>query len=107
VALIAAAGLEPWVDFIFGLPGEHDADRAATRALIRELVDAHGARLDTHVFTPLPGTPLAAERSSPLDDETLALIEELVGRGRANGLRCFARVDPTVGDRRRPGGSGP
>jgi B12-binding domain/radical SAM domain protein len=99
VALIAAAGLEPWVDFIFGLPGESAADRAATRALIRELVDERGARLDTHVFTPLPGTPLAAERASPLDDETRALVEELVGRGRASGLRCFARIDHGVGAR--------
>lgn len=92
VELIAAAGFEPRVDFIFGLPDETDADRAATRELIERLIESHGARINTHVFAPLPGTPLAGRAPSPVDDATRVLLERILGQGRANHpLRDFAR----------------
>jgi radical SAM superfamily enzyme YgiQ (UPF0313 family) len=90
VALIAAAGLEPRVDFIFGLPDESEADRAATRELMRRLVESYGARINTHVFTPLPGTPLEGSTPAPVDELTRELLEQIIGRGRANHpLRDF------------------
>jgi radical SAM superfamily enzyme YgiQ (UPF0313 family) len=92
VATVAAAGLQPRVDFIFGLPGETDGDRARTRDLIRHLVAEYGVRIDTHVFTPLPGTPFAGAEPTVVDEQTRELVESLVGQGRANGFRCFARL---------------
>jgi len=77
------------VDFIFGLPGETDAERARTRDLIRHLTEAHGARINTHLFAPLPGTPLEHAAPSPVDSATRELLEEITGRGQANALRCF------------------
>src|SRR5690606_33417523 len=58
VALTVEAGMRPDVDFLFGLPGETDEDRALTIALA-ERITARGARVHTHAFMPLPGTPLA------------------------------------------------
>ncbi len=81
---ILDAGLRPVVDFIAGLPGETDEDRAETRATMRRLV-AMGATLHTHAFMPLPGTPLARCVASPVDPETRALILSLAGHGRQFG----------------------
>lgn len=99
VAMIAAAGLTPKVDFIFGLPEETDQDRALTRDLIRFLVQTYGARIDTHLFGPLPGTLLAAAVPSRVDAATLDLLAVITGKGHANALRCFrtSRLVATVG----------
>ena len=85
-AAIARAGLEPKVDFIFGIPGESDADRLATRELALHLVAEYGARIHAHLFEPLPGTPLASSPPSPLDPATRDLIAELAGRERLTGV---------------------
>jgi B12-binding domain/radical SAM domain protein len=84
VGLALAAGLEPSVDFIFGLPGETGADRDATRALVRDLAEA-GARVHAHAFLPLPGTPWARAPAGRLDPDTALLLERLASRGRAHG----------------------
>jgi len=68
VAAVAAtrrAGLKANVDFIFGLPGETEADQERTLALIRRLV-AMGARIHAHWFMPLPQTRFAASPPSAL-----------------------------------------
>lgn len=85
VDCIAAAGFIPAVDFIFGLPGESETDRRATRHLMRHLVERFGARINNHVFTPLPGTPLAGEPEGVVDHRTRKLAKELIGRGHAWG----------------------
>jgi B12-binding domain/radical SAM domain protein len=77
VAAIARAGLSPKVDLIFGLPGENDADRRATR----ELASVHA-----HLFEPLPGTPLAGAARSELDTATRDFLAELAGRERLTGV---------------------
>jgi B12-binding domain/radical SAM domain protein len=82
--LAVEAGLEPSVDLVFGLPGEEEPDRAATRALVLRLADL-GARVHAHAFMPLPGTPWAGEAARPLDAETRLLLERLASRGRAHG----------------------
>ncbi len=89
------AGFAPRVDFIFGLPGETDEDRRATRDLIEHLTSAWGVRVHAHVFTPLPGTPLWNATPSPVDDATKDLVEALRGRGLATG-------HPTDPDRLAP-----
>nr|NLI49670.1 TIGR04013 family B12-binding domain/radical SAM domain-containing protein [Propionibacterium sp.] len=79
-----AAGLVPNVDFIFGMPGETDADVAATLELIRELADA-GARVHTHAFLPLPGTPWRDRPPGVVAPEVRAELVRLTSRGRAYG----------------------
>jgi B12-binding domain/radical SAM domain protein len=88
VERIAAAGLEPRVDFIFGLPDETDEDRARTREVIRR-VGGLGACINAHLFAPLPGTPLARAAPGRVDPATLELLEELLGRGQCGSLACL------------------
>jgi B12-binding domain/radical SAM domain protein len=94
VELCARAGLRPRVDFIFGLPGESAEDRRLTRDLIRQLATEENARINTHVFSPLPGTPLAGAPPGRIDAETRELVEWLIGRGQANGISSFERRAP-------------
>ncbi|WP_242342461.1 TIGR04013 family B12-binding domain/radical SAM domain-containing protein [Anaeromyxobacter terrae] len=78
------AGLTPSVDFIFGLPGEMEDDRRATRAAMGRLAAA-GARVHAHAFMPLPGTPWAREPPGRLDAATQALLGRLAASGAAHG----------------------
>lgn len=91
VELIARAGLQPRVDLIFGLPGATSADAALTRQLILRICERFGARINAHKFTPLPGTSLADATPTAVDDETLALLDELTGRGQCAALPRLLR----------------
>ncbi len=82
--VVLAAGMKPIVDFICGLPGEDEADREATRALIRELASM-GAQVHTHAFMPLPGTPLRDAPPGQIDDATRRLLDTLASQGRHIG----------------------
>ena len=62
--IIKDAGLTPVVDFIFGLPGEHKEDQAATLECIRAII-AEGGKIRAHYFLPLPGTELAGTQPAP------------------------------------------
>ncbi|HEU4614959.1 MAG TPA: TIGR04013 family B12-binding domain/radical SAM domain-containing protein [Kofleriaceae bacterium] len=84
VALTVEAGLRPDVDFLFGLPGETDEDRAATIALA-ERIAARGARVHTHAFMPLPGTPLANAEPTPIAADLAESVQRLESRGAAYG----------------------
>jgi B12-binding domain/radical SAM domain protein len=84
VAFALEAGLTPSVDFIFGLPGEVEADRAETRALMSDLA-ATGAKIHAHAFMPLPGTPWARAEPGRIDLDTGALLERLASAGAAHG----------------------
>ena len=81
VEISVAAGFRPDVDFLFGLPGETDDDRAATLALA-ERITARGARVHSHAFMPLPGTPLAGAIPTAIAAEPIARLES---RGAAYG----------------------
>ncbi len=84
VALTVEAGMRPDVDFLFGLPGETEEDRAATIALA-ERITARGARVHSHAFMPLPGTPLAGSEPSPITDDVADTVARLESRGAAYG----------------------
>ncbi len=84
VRLAAGAGLVPYVDFIFGLPGEGDGDLRLSLDLARELAAA-GAMIHAHPFRPLPGTPWAAERARPVSPEVRRLLSELAARRSLHG----------------------
>jgi B12-binding domain/radical SAM domain protein len=83
-ALAVEAGFRPSVDFIFGLPGEEEADRAATRRQVARLARM-GARVHAHAFDPLPGTPWGRAPPGRIDAETAALLVRLSEGGRAYG----------------------
>jgi B12-binding domain/radical SAM domain protein len=82
--LAVEAGFEPSVDLIFGLPGEQEEDREATRSLARRLARL-GARVHAHAFMPLPGTPWAGAPPGPIDDASRLLLDQLASAGRAHG----------------------
>ena len=84
VALAVEHGFEPWVDFVFGFPGEDEADREATRAQLVRLAEA-GARVHAHAFMPLPGTPWQDAPPGEIDPATALLLDRLASAGRAHG----------------------
>src|SRR5207302_1418065 len=69
VRIALECGFTPNVDFILGLPGEEGADLAATVALMKKL-HALGARVHSHAFMPLPGTPFKDAPPARVDDAT-------------------------------------
>lgn len=83
-ALALEAGFRPSVDFIFGLPGEDEEDREATRRQMARLARM-GARVHAHAFDPLPGTPWARAPRGATDPATAALLARLRESGRAYG----------------------
>jgi B12-binding domain/radical SAM domain protein len=84
VRLGIAEGFRINVDMIFGMPGESPADAAASLQLARELADL-GARIHSHVFMPLPGTPWRDARPGDVDPETIREVSRLAQRGALYG----------------------
>ena len=82
--LTIAAGLRPNVDFIFGLPGETPPERQATIRLITRLTNM-GARVHSHTFMPLVGTPLAESPPGTVDEEMRHLLLRLQGTRQEHG----------------------
>ncbi len=78
-------GFTPVVDFIFGLPGETEEDQLDTLKLIKWLT-AKGARVHSHYFMPLPGTPLENLTPAPLSRHVDKIMGELALRGKATGV---------------------
>lgn len=79
-----AAGFRPDVDFLLGLPGETPEDRVASMLLAERLV-AMGARIHSHAFMPLPGTPLRDALPEPIEESTMLAMSRLESAGRAYG----------------------
>jgi B12-binding domain/radical SAM domain protein len=84
VRLCVRAGFRPNVDFLLGLPGETRDDRRASLALAAELVDL-GARIHSHAFMPLPGTPLRDREPSAIDPESALEMARMEARGAMYG----------------------
>jgi B12-binding domain/radical SAM domain protein len=84
VRLSVAAGFLPNVDFLLGLPGEAPDDARASLALAEELIDM-GARIHSHAFMPLPGTPLAGAEPAPIAPETALAMARMESRGAMYG----------------------
>jgi B12-binding domain/radical SAM domain protein len=84
VSLSVAAGFQPDVDFLLGLPGETPDDRVASMKLAEDLV-AMGARIHSHAFMPLPGTPLRDAVPEPIEEKTVLAMARLESKGRAYG----------------------
>jgi B12-binding domain/radical SAM domain protein len=84
VRLSVEAGFRPDVDFILGLPGEEESDRVLSMQLAERLV-AMGARVHSHAFMPLPGTPLRDATPAPIEPETMIAMARLESKGKAYG----------------------
>lgn len=84
VELTRAAGLTPHVDFMFGIPGETPRDREQTLALIERLVNL-GARIHSHAFMPLVGTPFAQSQPGVIEPATRQFLFRLQGNRSGHG----------------------
>jgi radical SAM superfamily enzyme YgiQ (UPF0313 family) len=84
VRLAIGAGFRPDVDFLVGTPGETREDRALSLGFAERLV-AMGARIHSHAFMPLPGTPLQARAPEPIEPEIVRAMERLESRGAMYG----------------------
>jgi len=84
VRIAVEHGFRPNVDFMFGMPGEDEADQEASLRLADELVDL-GARIHTHTFMPLPGTPWRDAAPAFIPVETMRRLDRLAQRGEAYG----------------------
>lgn len=84
VEMVTRAGLVASVDVIFGLPGETAADAKLTLDMMDRLV-AMGARIHSHTFIPLAGTPLATAPPGTVDRETRNALGRLAGKGKQFG----------------------
>lgn len=84
VELTVAAGFQPDVDFLLGLPGEEEHDRILSMRLAEKLVKM-GARIHSHAFMPLPGTPLRDATPATIEPETALAMARLESKGKAYG----------------------
>jgi B12-binding domain/radical SAM domain protein len=98
----AECGFVPNVDFILGLPGEAEEEIAQTVMLMRELARL-GARVHSHTFMPLPGTPFKDAPPGRVSAETDAALQALAGEGAAYGQwRRQMSIAEAISRRRRP-----
>lgn len=84
VSVAVAAGFTPDVDLLLGLPAETPADQSLTMSLATRLT-ALGARIHSHAFMPLPGTPLKDAAPSPIDPAIAAALTRLEGTSSTYG----------------------
>ncbi|WP_242659544.1 TIGR04013 family B12-binding domain/radical SAM domain-containing protein [Thermostaphylospora chromogena] len=114
VRIAVEHGFRPNVDFIFGMPGESARDQEASLKLAAELADL-GARIHTHTFMPLPGTPWRDAEPAFIPLSTMRELDRLAQRGDAYGhwrkqaehavrLAETAKAYPRRARRRRTGG---
>lgn len=80
VDLTLRAGLNASVDFIFGLPEETIEDRHLSIEMVDKLAKL-GARIHSHTFIPLPGTPLANSKAGTVDKSLARYLSKLANKG--------------------------
>jgi anaerobic magnesium-protoporphyrin IX monomethyl ester cyclase len=72
---IAAAGIRPSFNIIFGYPGETEKERRGSIALVMDICRKYpGAEFWTNIFTPYPGSPVM-ERAFELGIEVPKTLE--------------------------------
>jgi radical SAM superfamily enzyme YgiQ (UPF0313 family) len=77
--------IRPYVDVVFGMPGEDQDDRKTTLEAMESLFHSHGARMQLHHYIPLPGTPWYHRDPQPLDTATVRRIERMERAGMTRG----------------------
>jgi radical SAM superfamily enzyme YgiQ (UPF0313 family) len=89
----AGHGFRPYVDVMFGLPGETVQDRRLTLDAMEEHFHAWGAFMQLHHYLPLAGTPWYHLDPEPLDGITVRRIERMEKAGMTRG---WWRKGPSV-----------
>jgi B12-binding domain/radical SAM domain protein len=83
ISAVACAGKHGYkiiVDFMFGLPGEKDADMRESLSVMKEVVGM-GARIHPHIFAPLPQTAFENEPPGRISPFFLNAFDEFRRRG--------------------------
>ncbi|WP_048056122.1 TIGR04013 family B12-binding domain/radical SAM domain-containing protein [Pyrococcus sp. ST04] len=84
VELALEYGLEPVVDFIVGLPGESFESQRKSIELMKWIM-RKGGKVRAHYFMPLPGTPWARCKPSPLSEEMKKFLGRMAAEGKIEG----------------------
>ncbi|AEH23915.1 TIGR04013 family B12-binding domain/radical SAM domain-containing protein [Pyrococcus yayanosii] len=84
VELALEYGLEPVVDFIVGLPNETEESQRKSIELMKWIM-RKGGKVRAHYFMPLPGTPWARCKPSPLSDEMKKFLGKMAAEGKIEG----------------------
>lgn len=77
-------GFEPVVDFIVGLPNETEESQRKSIELMKWIM-AKGGKVRAHYFMPLPGTPWARCKPSPLSEEMKKFLGRMSAEGKIEG----------------------
>jgi len=80
VKITIDSGLKANVDFIFGLPKENEEDIKETAKVIEDLIKM-GAKIHSHIFTPLPGTPFENYSYGKIAKEIKTLLNKYIAKG--------------------------
>ncbi len=84
VDLAIEYGFVPYIDLIFGLPGETEEDIEETIKLMRYLAQ-RGCIIRGHTFMPLPGTPYEKAPPGKIHPKYIPVLEELARMRRLEG----------------------
>ncbi|WP_457751300.1 TIGR04013 family B12-binding domain/radical SAM domain-containing protein [Thermococcus sp.] len=77
-------GFEPVVDFIVGLPNESEESQRKSIELMKWIM-GKGGKVRAHYFMPLPGTPWARCKPSPLSEEMKKFLGRMAAKGKIEG----------------------
>ena len=77
-------GIEPVVDFIVGLPNESEESQRKSIELMKWIM-RKGGKVRAHYFMPLPGTPWAKCKPSPLSEEMKKFLGRMAAKGYIEG----------------------
>ncbi|MCD6514129.1 MAG: TIGR04013 family B12-binding domain/radical SAM domain-containing protein [Candidatus Odinarchaeota archaeon] len=84
VSLSTKYNFTPNVDFIFGLPGETEADVNNTLKVMKDLIKM-GARIHAHTFLPLVGTPFSKKPPGYINKKIKRILGKLALEGKLYG----------------------
>ncbi|CAB49395.1 TIGR04013 family B12-binding domain/radical SAM domain-containing protein [Pyrococcus abyssi] len=84
VELALEYGLTPVVDFIVGLPNETPESQRKSIELMKWIM-RKGGKVRAHYFMPLPGTPWARCKPSPLSEEMKKFLGRMAAEGKIEG----------------------
>lgn len=77
-------GIEPVVDFIVGLPNENEESQRRSIEFMKWIM-RKGGKVRAHYFMPLPGTPWARCKPSPLSEEMKKFLGRMAAKGYIEG----------------------
>jgi B12-binding domain/radical SAM domain protein len=85
IKIIHEEGFIPHVDFIFGFPFETKEDVEQTFDFIDKIIEKYNAKIHSHTFMPLPGTPLSVFGAGVIDQKMRKKIGSYALEGKLDG----------------------